>query len=127
MGFIKYPNNCFLCFNIKNVITFSVIFNNNGSIQSLFWEKIIFLSKNFEMSQNRSVTISLRATLRTKMRFRSHFETFPTQGSTGLPVRSHPLVRTSESVDSCFYFSNILTIPFHVMHKLIKLNTHAII
>ena len=66
MGFIKYPTNCFLCFNIKNVITFSVIFNNNGSIQSLFWEKIIFLSKNFERSQNRSVTISLRATLRTK-------------------------------------------------------------
>ena len=66
MGFIKYPTNCFLCFNIKNVITFSVIFNNYGSIQSFFLGKIIFLSKNFEMSQNRSVTISLRAPLRTK-------------------------------------------------------------
>ena len=63
---LKYPTNCFLCFNIKNVITFSVIFNNIGWVQSFVQEKYYFCDKNFEMSQNRSVTISLRAPLRTK-------------------------------------------------------------
>ena len=51
MGFIKYPTNCFLCFNIKNVITFSVIFNtalfkvNSEHFQGIFDKKTLKRAK----------------------------------------------------------------------------------
>ena len=42
---LKYPTNCFLCFNIKNAITFSVIFNNIGWVQSYVQENIFLWQK----------------------------------------------------------------------------------
>ena len=92
---LKYPTNCFLCFNIKNVITFSVIFNNNGSVQSLFWEKYYSCQKTLKWAKIEVLRFRYELRYEQKMRFRSHFETFPTQGSTDLPVHIRPHVRTS--------------------------------
>ena len=92
---LKYPTNCFLCFNIKNVITFSVIFNNNGSVQSLFRKGNVFVKLTLKWAKIEVLRFRYELRYEQKMRFRSHFETFPAQGSTDLPVRIHPLVRTS--------------------------------
>lgn len=92
---LNYPTNCFLCFNIKNAITFSVIFNNIGWVQSFVQEKYYSCDKNFEMSQNRSVTISLRAPLRTKNEISFALRNLSNSGIHGLPVHIRPHVRAS--------------------------------
>ena len=92
---LKYPTNCFLCFNIKNAITFSVIFNNIGWGQSFVLEKYILVTKTLKWAKIEVLRFRYELRYEQKMRFRSHFETFPTQGSTDLPVHIRPHVRTS--------------------------------
>ena len=97
MGFKNIPTTVFfLCFNIKNVITFSAIFNTaHFKVYSKIFDK-----KTLKWAKNRSVTISLRATLRTKNEISFALRNL---SNSGFPVPWTVPFRTSWSDDPWFF------------------------